>query len=264
MPSNRGALARAAVAAALLIALVTLSHALFERQSAPRLALLAAAVVAGVAAIRALIDGLFGIVRDQRLLLWRNLATWALYALLVVVLAPEAGVNVSGLLLGGAVLGVVAASASQAPLGNFFAGLILLMGRPFSIGDTIRIRSSIAGGAEYEGTVVDARAFYTTLVTAGGELMRLPNSAVISSVIVVGGAPLRAELDVDLPQQARVEPLLQRVSSQLPDDATLELRTRALDATEQRIRCELRVRSRRTLPDHVLAEALMDAMAEAV
>ena len=37
--------------------------------------------------------------------------------------ASELGVNLSGLLVGGAILGVIVASASQASLGNFFSGL---------------------------------------------------------------------------------------------------------------------------------------------
>ncbi len=261
MARNRAALTRAGTAAALVVGFVVFEHGLFDVRSLLRVLLLVAAGLAGVAGIRALVDGIFGQIADQRLLLWRNLATWSLYALLVVVVAPEAGLNVSGLLLGGAVLGVIAASASQAPLGNFFAGLVLLVGRPFAIGDTIRLRSSIAGGAEYEGTVVDARAFYTTLVNADGQLLRLPNSAVLSSVAVVGGAPLQAELELQLPEGARIDPLRRRLEASLPEGSVLEIEARSLDAAARRLLCSVRVRSRLAVSDHEVAEALLDAVA---
>ena len=51
-------------------------------------------------------------------------------------------VNLAGLLLGGALTGVVIGIAAQQTLGNFFAGLVLLMIRPFAVGAAKR-RASI-------------------------------------------------------------------------------------------------------------------------
>ncbi len=260
MPRNRAAYTRAGVAALIFGVIVELEHTIFAGQAQLRWVLIATAGLAGVAIIRALVDGIFGTVRDQRILLWRNLTSWSLYIVVALFIASETNINISGLLLGGAILGVVAASASQAPLGNFFAGLILLIARPFSIGDTIRVRSSLSGAVEYEGTVVDARAFYTTLVTADGQLLRMPNSAVIASVIVVGGAPLQAELAVELAEAAGVGAVKEHLRQRLPDDSVLEVRPRSLDAPGRRLTCDVRVRSRRPIPDGDLADALFDAL----
>jgi small-conductance mechanosensitive channel len=268
MPRSRAAFVRAGVTAAVvLVASIVVQQVqqkpLFPNQTENKafLALiLLVALAAGFASIRGLVEGVFGTVSDQRWLLWRNLASWTLYALLVLLIASEAGLNISGLLVGGAIVGVVVAAASQASLGNFFSGLVILASRPFTIGETIRVRSALAGGTEYEGTVVDARAFYTTLVTADGQLLRMPNSAVIQSVIVVGGLPLQAELEVELPEGATIGSVRQHLQESLPEGTVLEVRPRSLDASAHRLTCEVRVRSRRSIPDHELAEALLGAV----
>ncbi|HEV3471867.1 MAG TPA: mechanosensitive ion channel family protein, partial [Actinomycetota bacterium] len=55
-------------------------------------------------------------------------------------------VPMGGLLLGGALTGVVVGIAAQQTLGNFFAGLVLLTVRPFSVGEHIVLRSGPLGG----------------------------------------------------------------------------------------------------------------------
>src|SRR5439155_16348612 len=136
------------------------------------------AAIFGVVAIRELVGLVVRRFNGPQAILWRNLSAWVLYALLALWLAPNFNVNLSGLLVGGAIIGVVVATAAQASLGNFFAGLILMFGRPFRVGGSIRVRGSIAGGAVFEGTVIDMGALYTTLKTAGGETLKLPNSGV--------------------------------------------------------------------------------------
>ena len=55
-------------------------------------------------------------------------------------------IPIGRLLLGGAIAGVVLGVAAQQSLGNVFAGLVLLMARPFAVGNRIRIRSGALGG----------------------------------------------------------------------------------------------------------------------
>ena len=264
MPLNRAALARASVSALLLAGLLAFRPgliALAPRSVASLTALLIVLIadVAGVGAVRQFAGGVFGTVRDQRLMLWRNLVAWSMYSLLAILIASELGINVSGLLLGGAIVGVVAASGAQAPVSNFFAGLILLAGRPFAIGDTVRLRSSMASSVEYEGTIVDSRAFYTTLITADGQLLRLPNSAVMSSVVLIGGAPLQADIDLELEDGTDIAWVRRGVEERLPAAAMVEIRPRALDAGARRMSCRVRVRSKQAIPADEVARALTEA-----
>ena len=61
------------------------------------------------------------------------------------------GLPFERLLLGGAVTGVILAIAPpQQALSNTFAGVVLLVARPFNPGDHLRIRSGALGG-EFDG-----------------------------------------------------------------------------------------------------------------
>ena len=56
------------------------------------------------------------------------------------------GVDVSQLVLGGALTTVFVSIAAQQALGNVFAGLVLVFARPFKVGDPIQLRAGALGG----------------------------------------------------------------------------------------------------------------------
>jgi hypothetical protein len=115
-----------------------------------------------------------------------------------VVLALFAVFNVglSTLLFGGALTGVILALASQTLLANVFSGIILAVATPFRLGDRISIISSSYGALAptyahellypaYSGQVVQAGLFYTTLRLDNGRIAKVPNSVVITALVVV-------------------------------------------------------------------------------
>ena len=57
------------------------------------------------------------------------------------------GVPVSQLVLGGALTTVFVSIAAQQALGNVFAGLVLMLARPFKVGDDIRLRAGALSAA---------------------------------------------------------------------------------------------------------------------
>jgi len=93
-------------------------------------------------------------------------------------------VPVGHLLLGGALTGIIIGIAAQQSLGNIFAGIVLLLARPFNVGDDIRIRSGALGG-ELLGAVSGMGLTYVTLVTADGPLS-VPNSVLLAAAIGPG------------------------------------------------------------------------------
>ena len=106
------------------------------------------------------------------------------YLIVILSALPRLGVDMSGLLLGGALTGVIVGIAAQQTLGNFFAGLVLLLVRPFVLGDHVVFRSGPLGG-EYEGLVTDMGLFYVSLETVQGPVA-LPNAGVLASAVGPG------------------------------------------------------------------------------
>jgi Mechanosensitive ion channel len=89
------------------------------------------------------------------------------------------GVPVGQLVLGGAVTGILVGIAGQQTLANVFAGLVLLLSRPFGVGDMIRLRSGALGG-ELEGTVTEIGITYLQLETPDG-VLHVPNAQVLAA-----------------------------------------------------------------------------------
>ena len=106
------------------------------------------------------------------------------YALILILVLQALKVDLGGLLVGGAITGVVLGIAAQQTLGNFFAGLVLLINRPFAVGEHIVLRSGPLGG-EYDGRVTDISLFYIGMVTETGPVA-LPNAHVLMSAIGPG------------------------------------------------------------------------------
>src|SRR5579863_1301812 len=90
-------------------------------------------------------------------------------------------VPVGQLLLGGALTSVFVGIAAQQALSNVFAGLVLLLARPFKVGDSIRLRAGALSG-EIGGTVSEIGITYVRLATADG-VVSVPNSQVLNAVV---------------------------------------------------------------------------------
>lgn len=145
-------------------------------------------LVAGVAATRsfarAVRRAMEEHVGDQRGAAVGTVITFVGYVTVVLSTLSALAVELEGLLLGGALTGVVVGIAAQQTLGNFFAGLVLLMVRPFNLGDHVVLRSSPLGG-EYEGTVTDMSLFYVRMLTKRGPVV-LPNAGVLAAAVGPG------------------------------------------------------------------------------
>jgi small-conductance mechanosensitive channel len=90
-------------------------------------------------------------------------------------------VSVEKILVGAGLAGVVLGIAAQQSLGNVFAGLVLLVARPFKVGDHIRVRAGSLGGI-FDAWVWEMSLNYVTLHTEDG-LLKIPNSAMLAAGI---------------------------------------------------------------------------------
>jgi small-conductance mechanosensitive channel len=108
-------------------------------------------------------------------------------ACITVVLTLELfDIAVTQLIVGGVVTSVLLGIAAQQSLANVFAGIVLLMARPFRVGDQIGIRSGALSGL-LEGMVSEISITYVRLETPNGPI-HVPNSQVLASAIGPIGA----------------------------------------------------------------------------
>jgi small-conductance mechanosensitive channel len=230
-----------------------------ERDPA-RLGLVLAAGLLGVLAVRETVAIAGRAMHRQPPPLWRNLAIWTLYGLLALWLSSMLGVDLSSLLVGGAIVGVVVATASQSILGNFFGGLVLLFARPYEVGSNVRVRGSALGSAEFEGTVVDVGALYTSLRTPVGDTVRLPNSAVMASSLTLS-APGQVEMDIELPPGTSIQRLCEAVRARVPGGDRVRVTFRPQAVTAEKVVCRVQVRAGSIVDPGDLALAVADALA---
>ena len=102
----------------------------------------------------------------------------ALYVVLCFMIAGTFGVDAASIvaLLGSA--GVAIGLAVQGSLSNLAGGVLILLLKPFVVGDYI-----VEGGGK-EGQVSEIQIFYTKLVTPDNKLVVLPNGSLANNSIV--------------------------------------------------------------------------------
>jgi small-conductance mechanosensitive channel len=142
-------------------------------------------VVASIVATRAAATEVYEVIgirtgpRHAGVLRW--LVTIVGYIIVLITALGLFAVPIQHLVLGGALTGVIVGIAAQQSLGNVFAGVVLLVARPFGVGDAIQVRSGSLGGV-LQGTVSAMGMTYVTVITDDGP-MSLPNSGVLAAAV---------------------------------------------------------------------------------
>ena len=112
----------------------------------------------------------------------RLVVTTVGYVVILFVTLGMLSVSVERLLVGGAITGVIVGIAAQQALGNVFAGIVLLLARPFGVGERVRVRSGALGGT-YEGVVDDISLTYVSITTDEGRVS-VPNSGILGAAVI--------------------------------------------------------------------------------
>ena len=103
-------------------------------------------------------------------------ASILLYALIIITVAMILGVPVTSFITILASCGVAVGLALQGSLSNLAGGIMLLLFKPFKIGDYIEA----AGEA---GTVTEISVMYTEIITFDNKRITIPNGSLTNSVI---------------------------------------------------------------------------------
>lgn len=148
---------------------------------------------------------------------------FALYALLLFAIATNFGVDASSVAALLASAGVTIGLALQGGLSNVAGGVMLLLFKPFQVGDYI-IQNG-AGGSE--GTVAKIEICYTTLQTMDNKSIVIPNGTLSNSTIVNVTARDVRKLDMQIgisydSDVKKAKELLENILKEDPDANTQE------------------------------------------
>ena len=187
-PDFRRAFVAGALAVACLSVGSTIGNGLHSRQLHTKLAIIGLAiafVILAVLAVRSAGSEVNRVVRARggasAGTTVKLLITLVGYLIILLAVLGMLAVPLGHLLVGGAITGVVVGIAAQQSLGNIFAGLMLLLARPYVIGDEVRIYSGALGGP-HDGLVVGMDLLYTTVQTDAGAI-RIPNAGLLASAV---------------------------------------------------------------------------------
>mgnify|MGYP000905315988 FL=1 len=120
-----------------------------------------------------------------------SLLKFSLYALLVFIIATNLGIESSSVAALIASAGVAIGLALQGSLANFAGGVLILLMKPFVVGDYI-----IEDTQKNEGTVKEIQIFYTKLSTVDNKIIVIPNGTLANSSLT--NVTARPERQLDL------------------------------------------------------------------
>ncbi len=147
-----------------------------------------------------------------------------LYAVLYITAATALGVPETSLVTALASCGLAVGLALQGSLSNFAGGLMILIFKPFVIGDYI-----VSG--TFEGTVKEINVLYTVIVTLDNRTVTIPNGSISNAPVVdvTGQATRRLDISVGISYNADIDKALSVLSALAANNKEI-LQTPALQA----------------------------------
>jgi small-conductance mechanosensitive channel len=134
------------------------------------------------------------VTRHQREVIYRTTQVLTYSVVGLAILNLVTGGDIGSLLVGAGFLGIVVGMAARKTLGSVLAGFVLMVSRPFEIGDWIEVDT-------YEGIVTDITVVNTRIRTAEGEYVVVPNDVIENETLVnrsrEGNLRIEVEVGVD-------------------------------------------------------------------
>lgn len=119
-----------------------------------------------------------------------SFAKIALYIVLFITVAMILGIPTTSFITALASCGVAIGLAMQGSLSNFAGGIMILIFKPFKVGDYIKT-------VDASGTVEEISVVYTILKTVDNKMITIPNGTLTNSVIENYSAHSTRRVDID-------------------------------------------------------------------
>lgn len=117
-----------------------------------------------------------------------RLILWFVTAMIVI---ETLGVSVTSLLAAFSVVGLAASLAVQDSLSNCAGGIMILVTKPFKIGDYVEID-------DISGTVEMIHLIHTRITTVDNKMIHVPNSKIIATKIINYTAQEKRRIDLEI------------------------------------------------------------------
>lgn len=108
----------------------------------------------------------------------KSLIRVGLYVILLIIICDRVGINTASFIAVLGTLGLTVGLALQGSLSNFAGGVLILLLKPFKVGDYI-----VDNGSGAEGNVDRIDLFYTKIITGDNRAVFIPNGALSNATI---------------------------------------------------------------------------------
>ncbi len=117
------------------------------------------------------------------------------FLIIIFIIFLSVGENLTASLVGAGIFGIILGVAAQSSLSNFFAGLYILLSRPFEVGQRINVITSQYSGfgptyehefipPKYIGVVDEVGFLYTRIINDENYIMIIPNNVFLNALVI--------------------------------------------------------------------------------
>lgn len=125
------------------------------------------------------------------------------------------GINVMPFIAGAGIIGVAIGFAAKDTLSNLIAGVLLIIDRPFEVGDRIEVWNAPAGSSSW-GDVIDIGIRATKIKTTDNIIIIIPNNEIMMRDIVnytISSEEIRVRINIGVAYEADINKAKQAVLS---------------------------------------------------
>jgi small conductance mechanosensitive channel len=155
-----------------------------------------------------------------------NLLRFLVIAMMAVLALGKLGISIAPFIAALGALSLTAGLALQGSVSNFAAGVVLIITKPFKIGDTITIHNVY-------GEVEDIKLAYTVLVNEDGEQITIPNKFMIGDVLVNSFTYRIVEGSVGIAYNSDIELAIDTIQNTIESHDEIDKRNRAIVGIEK-------------------------------
>jgi small-conductance mechanosensitive channel len=130
-----------------------------------------------------------------------------IYVVAIILALDTLGVNVMPFVAGAGIAGIAIGFAAKDTLSNLIAGVLLIVDRPFEVGDRIEIWSAPAGSATW-GDVIDIGLRATKIKTTDNIVIIIPNNEIMKRDIVnytILTSKIRVRINIGIAYDADIQ-----------------------------------------------------------